>query len=161
MNDASKYLPLRARIAAAPILGDEARARDLLEEIVGGVDSDDAGMLGEPAVERLLLGVLDGSSYLTGLMRRDPRRLVRVLGSVPEERLAALEADALALALSAPAMADLMAGLRRVKNEAALLIALADLGGAWPLMQVTESLTRIADACTQAAVRFLFREARA
>ena len=154
-------LPLSLRITAAPILANEARARDLLAEIAGGVGADDTGVLAEPEVERLLLGVLDGSPYLTGLMRRDPQRLVRILRCVPDERLVALEAEALALACYALAMPDLMRGLRLIKNEAALLIALADLGGAWSLGDVTDGLTRIADASTQSAVRFLFREARA
>ncbi len=142
-------------------MADQNRARELLAEIAAGLEPAAAQRLAEPAAERLLLGVLDGSPYLTALMRRSPERLLRVLDGVPEERLDALEVDSLALAAKAAAVPDLMTGLRAIKNEAALMIALADLGGAWPLMQVTESLTRIADACTQAAVRFLFREARA
>jgi glutamate-ammonia-ligase adenylyltransferase len=153
--------PLFSRLSAAPVLGNEPRARELLAEIVEGVEIDGRAPLGSPAVERLLLGTLDGSPYVTALMRRSPARLARVLASVPEQRLTELEREAVALALKAPAMADLMSGLRAIKNEAALLIALADLGGAWPLEAVTGALTRIADATTQSAVRFLFREARA
>jgi glutamate-ammonia-ligase adenylyltransferase len=152
---------LSTRLVRAPVLGNEARARGLLTEISAELDPDSAAVLAEPAVERLLLGVLDGSSYLTALMRRSPARLVRVLSTGPEERLAQLRADAFALASSATTMTDLMAGLRAVKNEAALLIALADLGGAWGLDAVTGGLTAIADVTTQATVRFLFREARA
>ena len=152
---------LSARLVRAPVVGDGSRAREFLAEIRGGLETGPAAVLAEPAVERLLLGVLDGSSYLTALMRRSPARLARVLSSSPEERLAQLTSEASALALSATAMPDLMAGLRAVKNEAALLIALADLGGAWGLSEVTGGLTAIADVTTQAAVRFLFREARA
>jgi glutamate-ammonia-ligase adenylyltransferase len=152
---------LNGRIVAGPVVADETRARELLGEIAAVLEPDSVARLADPTVERLLLGVLDGSPYLTALMRRSPERLARVLEAVPETRLAELERNALALAASAPVMADLMTGLRAIKAEAALMIALADLGGAWPLMQVTEGLTRIADVCTQAAVRFLFREARA
>ena len=153
---------LHTRLAAAPVLANEPRARELLSEIAAGFDTPEArALLAVPAVERLLLGVLDGSSHLAALMRRSPARLVRVLSSAPEERLAQLAGEATALASSAAAMPDLMKGLRAVKNEAALLIALADLGGAWGLCEVTAGLTAIADATTQAAVRFLFRQARA
>ena len=49
--------------------------------------------------------------------------------------------------------------LRRTKNEAALLIAIADIGGVWPVMQVTRALTELADTMVQAAVRFLLSDA--
>ena len=48
------------------------------------------------------------------------------------------------------------ASLRRFKSEVALLVALADLGGVWPVMAVTAALTGCADAAAAAAVRFLF-----
>ena len=49
--------------------------------------------------------------------------------------------------------------LRRMKAEAALLIALADIGGVWPVMRVTAALTELADAAVGAAVRHLLRDA--
>ncbi len=52
-----------------------------------------------------------------------------------------------------------MRGLRLVKQEAALVIALADLSKAWSTMEATHALTRIADATLSAAVRFTLREA--
>ena len=35
--------------------------------------------------------------------------------------------------------------LRRMKAEAALLIALADIGGVWPVMRAARALTDLAD----------------
>ena len=52
-----------------------------------------------------------------------------------------------------------MRGLRRVKAEAALLIALADIGGVWPVARVTAALTEVADAALGAAVRYLLGDA--
>ena len=49
--------------------------------------------------------------------------------------------------------------LRKMKTEAALLIALADIGGVWPVMRATRALTDLADAALQSAVRFLLRDA--
>ena len=49
--------------------------------------------------------------------------------------------------------------LRRMKAEAALLIALADIGGVWPVMRVTAALTALADAAVGAAMRHLLGDA--
>jgi len=54
-----------------------------------------------------------------------------------------------------------MRPLRAFKSEIALLTALADLGGVWPVMQVTEALTATGDAALTGAVRLLFRLAQA
>ena len=48
--------------------------------------------------------------------------------------------------------------LRRMKSEAALLIALCDIGGVWPVMRVTAALTDLAVASVQAALRYLLRQ---
>ena len=48
--------------------------------------------------------------------------------------------------------------LRRMKSEAALLIALCDIGGVWPVMRVTAALTDLAVASVQAALRFVLRQ---
>ena len=42
--------------------------------------------------------------------------------------------------------------LRRMKAEAALLIALCDIGGVWPVMRVTAALTDLAVASVQSAL---------
>ncbi len=52
-----------------------------------------------------------------------------------------------------------MKALRVFKTEMALLIALCDLAGVWPVMRVTEALTETADAALQGTVRYLFRQA--
>ena len=55
--------------------------------------------------------------------------------------------------------ADAMRDLRRAKAEAALLIALADIGGVWAVERVTHALTEFADAALGAAVHYLMRGA--
>jgi glutamate-ammonia-ligase adenylyltransferase len=49
--------------------------------------------------------------------------------------------------------------LRRMKAEASLLVALADIGGIWPVMKITEALTRLADTAVAGAVRHLLSDA--
>ena len=84
-------------------------------------------------VRRRLRG---GSSYITGLIQRDAAGLQRVLASAPEEeRFEALRAALAAEMARAASMAEAMSILRRFKAEVALL-TLADLAGAWPVMQV-------------------------
>src|ERR1700694_4897764 len=51
--------------------------------------------------------------------------------------------------------------LRRAKAEAALLVALADIGGVWAGAQVTAALTDVAEMALGAAVRHLLGEAAA
>ena len=54
-----------------------------------------------------------------------------------------------------------MATLRRGRQEAALIAALADLGGVWDVVQVTAALTAFAEAAVGAAVRFILAETAA
>ena len=54
--------------------------------------------------------------------------------------------------------ANSCAALRLAKREAALLIALADIGGVWDVVATTEALTRFADAALGAALAFLLRQ---
>jgi [glutamine synthetase] adenylyltransferase / [glutamine synthetase]-adenylyl-L-tyrosine phosphorylase len=130
---------------------------EVLADVLKTAGAEDVRLLTAPLVRDLLLGICAGSPYLTALILRQPERLVRMLRCTPEVRLA----EALAqVEMTQPAtLADLMSQLRIVKTEVALLTALADLGGVWPVMTVTDALTRLADACLQAAVRFLFAQA--
>jgi [glutamine synthetase] adenylyltransferase / [glutamine synthetase]-adenylyl-L-tyrosine phosphorylase len=99
--------------------------------------------------------------YLWDLACADPARLLRLLSRDPEEELAALLVGTRRAAASARRTAAVMRILRRMKAEAALLVALADIGGVWPLERVTAALTDVAEAALGAAVRHLLREAAA
>ena len=91
-------------------------------------------------------------------MRADAARLIRLLECDPESHLADLiERTSLAVATAADE-AEAMQLLRRMKSEAALLIALCDIGGVWPVMQVTAGLTDLAVASVQSALRYLLRQ---
>src|SRR5262249_8963104 len=54
---------------------------------------------------------------------------------------------------------ELMRILREFKLEAALLIALADIGDVWALPQITEALTRVADIAVALTVNHLLKDA--
>jgi [glutamine synthetase] adenylyltransferase / [glutamine synthetase]-adenylyl-L-tyrosine phosphorylase len=155
---------LAARLKAGPVVNVPGRAQALIADLLAEAETSDCRahlgrLVADPGVNRLLAGILDLSPYLTGLIRRDPVRLVRLLEIDPDLHLDALVGEALASVPSAASMAEAMQRLRAFKAEVALLAALADLGGVWPVMTVTRALTRTADASTAAAIRFLFRAA--
>jgi glutamate-ammonia-ligase adenylyltransferase len=106
----------------------------------------------------ILLGIAEFSPYLFDLIRADPARLVRLLTCDPEPHLAALIDKTSVEVLAASSEAEVMLLLRRLKAEAALMIALCDIGGVWPVMRVTAALTDLAVACVQMALRFMLRQ---
>lgn len=106
-----------------------------------------------------LAPIFAASPYLAGLARADPARLARVLQDQPADRLEHILRET---AAAAHGQTDKGAArLRRLKAELHLLTALADLGGVWSLNQVTSSLSRFADAATEAALSLAARELEA
>jgi glutamate-ammonia-ligase adenylyltransferase len=112
-----------------------------------------------PALANVLAGIAASAPYLWDLIRADPPRLLRLITSDPDEALAALLTDVQHSAAAARTRVELMRVLRRMKAEAALLIALADIGGVWPVARVTRALTAMADIALGAAVDHLLRDA--
>lgn len=156
---------LADRIAEWPLSGGDARGQaelaELEQQVAGSKELADLGaLLSRESVRRLLLGIFSGSPYLKGLVIRDPLRLQRVLAEPPEDRFHRLLSDLGEQMTSVTAMQEAMRVTRVFKSEVALLSALADLGGVWPVMTVTGVLTATADAALDAAVRFLFRQAQ-
>jgi glutamate-ammonia-ligase adenylyltransferase len=112
-----------------------------------------------PALSRVLGGIAETSPYLWDLIRADPARLTHLLTSDPDAGFATLLAAARHRAALARTPATVMRTLRRMKAEAALLIALADIGGAWPVLRITLALTELAEAALHVAVHYLLRDA--
>ena len=108
-------------------------------------------------VAGVLTAIFQASPYLRGLIVRDKRRLLRLLETPPERHVADLIARLHRDIEATSQFNDCMQLLRLFKAEVALLTALADLGGVWPVMTVTAKLADAADAAVQSAVRFLFR----
>ncbi len=125
----------------------------------GCADAIDAAVA-RPQVASFLAGVMDCAPFLRGLILDDPARSAKLLASDPSARMRRLDA-AIGRAWKTDKAADLMAALRRGRQETALLTALADLGGVWDVVQVTAALTAFAEAAIGAAVRFVLSEAAA
>ena len=111
---------------------------------------------------RLLDAVFGNSPYLSGCLTQDPVFAAALLREGPEEAFTGLR-DALARLRSEPAgdTGSLMSSLRAAKRRTALLVALADIAGLWPLENVTGALSDFADLAIGAAVAHLLREAAA
>jgi glutamate-ammonia-ligase adenylyltransferase len=103
-----------------------------------------------PELRPLIEGTGGCSPYLLSLMGKEKDWLAEALTQDPVAVHRALLQETAAVAL-----ADLAPGLRRMKRRVALYAALADLGGVWPLEQVTGLLTDFADAAVDVAIRHL------
>ena len=114
--------------------------------------------LDRPFARAVLLGIAEFSPYLFDLVRADAARLIRLLTCDPESHLTSLIEKTSREVLDAAGETDVMRLLRRMKAEAALMIALCDIGGVWPVMRVTAALTDLAVASVQMALRFLLRQ---
>jgi glutamate-ammonia-ligase adenylyltransferase len=98
-------------------------------------------------VARLIEGTGGSAPYLKGLIDRESAWLEGALDDA-DAALASLMAEL----REAPfdALAD---GLRQAKRRVALLAALCDLAGAWPLERVTGALTDFADLAVDLALK--------
>jgi glutamate-ammonia-ligase adenylyltransferase len=112
----------------------------------------------DPATATLLARIRAGSPYLRHLLDIDPDFAARAIAEQPAALLAEV-LQAAAAAARAPSQPEAMAALRHAKAKAALLIAVADLSGRWTVDEVTEALTRFADAALSGAVNWLLAEA--
>jgi [glutamine synthetase] adenylyltransferase / [glutamine synthetase]-adenylyl-L-tyrosine phosphorylase len=154
---------LAARFVDGPHVSVPDKAEQRLTEWLTGLATEQAAAIDDliirfPLVKTILLGIAEASPYLFDLVRADSVRVIRVLGCEPERYLAQLIERTRREVLDAPGEPDVMRSLRRMKSEAALLIALCDIGGVWPVMQVTAVLTDLAVVSVQSALRFLLQQ---
>jgi glutamate-ammonia-ligase adenylyltransferase len=143
-------------IRAAPRLSRPDVAAQRLAELMARPDAAPlAGPMSAAPLRDLALGLADHSPYLWGLIVEDPPRFARLLAAPAERSLERIIAGI--NQRSDADEAELGRALRLAKRETALLVALADIGGAWGVGEVTEGLSRFGDAAVAAALRFLLR----
>ncbi len=106
----------------------------------------------------LITGTAGSSPYLKGLIEREVDWVPNALQQ-PDQALNEVMAAAQVLPPD-----QLKPGLRRAKRRVALLTALADLAGAWPLEKVTAALTDFgalaADVAAKAEIAALIRRGK-
>ncbi|WP_425090505.1 bifunctional [glutamine synthetase] adenylyltransferase/[glutamine synthetase]-adenylyl-L-tyrosine phosphorylase [Tropicimonas sp. S265A] len=123
-----------AQITETPLAFDAGNATSAREGWVG-------------PVAELIAGAAGSSPYLQGLLSRE-RDWIETALNDPDaacaaelERISGLEGDAV------------KPGLRIAKRRVALVLALCDLGGVWPLEGITRRLSEFADAALGVALR--------
>jgi len=163
-NDQTDALAQRIRASQHFAGASEARVR--VSEWLAEIADTAAGksltevLATHPVLDGLVMSLAEGSRYLWELARADPERLVLLLQAEPARRFDDILADTKRAITAADDEAEVMRLLRRMKSEAALLIALADIGGIWPVMQVIERQTKLADVAVGAAVDYLLADAQ-
>jgi glutamate-ammonia-ligase adenylyltransferase len=148
--------PLITRIEPLPPPVDRVAAERALADLKAG-ESPLVPRLADPPTANLIAAALGGSPFLSQLILADSEFVLRCLDEEPHELLASLCAQALR---REPLSDDeLMRRLRLLKAKAMLLVALADLSGAWTTIEAADALSAFADAVVKAAVDHLLVEA--
>lgn len=137
------YAQIRARLTRCPLAYDAAPAAD-----IAALFSDQP-----PEIIDLLSGTAGCSPYLCGLMQREADWLRAALAMAPELAVAEVLTS-----LDPVPLDGLGAALRIAKRRVALLTALADLGGVWPLETVTQVLSDLADRAVDLSLKRLVAE---
>ena len=155
-------LGLAARFVEGPYIAAPEMAEQRLADWLAELEPEQSAvldaLLDAPFAKRVLLGLAAFSPYLFDLVRSDAARLIRLLRCDPDRHLATLIGTVSREVFAASGETEVMRLLRSLKAEAALLIALCDIGGVWPVMRVTAALTELATASVQAALRYLLRQ---
>lgn len=160
-NDLKRSLAERIREVPYIAAPDCAHAR--MKDLAASAGSEApalAQLLQQPSVNQLIEGIAAGSPFLWSIIEEDIPRFTALLENSPEQRFSHLIENTKKLACAAESEAEVMRLLRRMKREAALLIALADIGGIWPLEKIMQAMTELADAAVFSAVEFLLAKAR-
>jgi [glutamine synthetase] adenylyltransferase / [glutamine synthetase]-adenylyl-L-tyrosine phosphorylase len=135
-------MTLAARITRLPIAFDTTAAADLRADVQGFA----------PEVTDLMAATAGCSPYLRTLILREADWL-RDAVKAPEAAL-----DATLFAVEGLTAEALPLALRAAKRRVAVLAALCDLGGVWPLEEVTGALTRLADTAVHQSLTTLVAE---
>lgn len=155
--------PLNERLL--PQIGDrQAMSRGFEHWLEKAAEQDDLDLAefmrrlpGEKMAQALLAAVFGNSPFLTHCILNDPAFLRRLLDIGPDQAAASLSSELDAEISGETQMPKLMTSLRIAKRRVALLVALADLVGLWPLERVTETLADFAEEAIRHSVRFLLR----
>jgi glutamate-ammonia-ligase adenylyltransferase len=133
-------------------------AADRLVERVQALGETEAALLTVPGVLPMLRCLGGNSPYLSALAVREFDTIRRLAANGPQ---AAFAHNLSTLSHVSPSARrpEIAAALREAKRGAALIAAIADVGGIWPLETVTGALSELAEATLNLAIRHLLRSA--
>ncbi len=133
-------------------------AAAMLAERFAELGPEQSALAASPAIASLLASIGGNSPYLSDLILREPD----IFGQYAAEGPDAATAQALAALAAIPHQSPrpaIAAALRQAKRQVALVTALADIGGAWNLAQVTGALSDLAEATLRTATAHLLAAA--
>jgi glutamate-ammonia-ligase adenylyltransferase len=136
----------------------DAAAAQRLVERFAELGRAEARLAARPAVAALLAALGGNSPFLADLAIREAAALRALVSEGPD----AVARRALASIAALPVQARrerVAATLRQARRVVALVTAIADIGGMWPLERVTATLSDLAEAALRRAVVHLLRAA--
>jgi glutamate-ammonia-ligase adenylyltransferase len=136
----------------------DAAAADRLVERFRAIGETEDRLLEVPAVLAMLRCLGGNSPYLAALALREPEAIVRIVTDGPDSACAHF-LSSLSHVSPTEKRPDVAVALRRAKRTMALVAAIADVGGIWPLERVTSALSDLAEAALRLAIRHLLRTA--
>ncbi|HEX5778134.1 MAG TPA: bifunctional [glutamine synthetase] adenylyltransferase/[glutamine synthetase]-adenylyl-L-tyrosine phosphorylase, partial [Xanthobacteraceae bacterium] len=155
--------PLAGRVRAAPLLNDAEAARERFNDLLRFDKKMGARLTAvlapQSPARALIEGIADGSPFLWDIARAEPGTLAGLLERSPEASLDRIVETAGTAVRAAKDDDAVMRALRLMRREAALLVALCDIGGVWSVGEVTNALTRVADTAINSSVDYLLRAA--
>ena len=144
-SDMTKQKPLKERLHKKVASFDRdasARLWESLGELVASLSADE---------RQFIDGIAGCSPFLSRIMMRHPSVVIDLLNTAPEVALDQLLTSAKSFDPKESQEA-LMRRLRVYKDQASLLIAFADIAGAWDVMAATAAISRFADAVIDTAL---------
>lgn len=141
-------LPLPAPKTRLPLVYNQEKADEVVNCLTAAATGAD---LKAQDLERAHT-ISSNSPFLAALFLRHPIQAIEFLTQPPHKCFEDLVARLCATRDSRESETDFMAFLRHQKNLTALLIAIADVSGIWPLAEVTQRLSKFANLCLQLAV---------
>ena len=131
-------------------------AAERLAERFAQLGRAEARLAARPAVDALLRCLGGNSPFLADLAVREAASLRAFVSSGPDPVVSAAMAE---LAAQAPTgrRDRIAAAMRRAKRIVALVTAIADIGGIWPLERITAALSDLAEATLSLAMAPSFR----
>lgn len=155
------------RFTQAPPVSDMKRAESQLADFIerAGDEPQSAALLPHLAsglFHDVILSIADHSPFLWQVILNNPSRLQRLALNAPEKTHAEIVQSQANLfrELRSGALArdDVVAAFRQNRNAHALLVALADIGGVWDVVEVTRALSEFADASVRGGVDLVLTE---
>lgn len=141
-------------------IGAQAHLADLQARIDEEHLDKVSALLHRSEVSNFLSAVLELSPYIREVLLRQPRILERIVLHPPEQALGEIMNEiAVCGSLEGQSEGGLMSSLRRLKRQAHVLIALCDLAQVFDVAATTDWLTKLAQSCIGAAIRFLLLDA--